>query len=31
MDVFRDGQKVFSYQESGLMPSVTELVRRVTG
>jgi len=31
MDVFRDGQKVFSYQESGRMPSVTELVTRITG
>jgi hypothetical protein len=31
MDVFRDGQRVFSYQESGIMPGVAELVKRVTG
>jgi hypothetical protein len=31
LDVFREGQKIFSYQESGVMPSLAELVKRVTG
>lgn len=30
LDIFRDGQKIFSHQESGTMPSVAELVKRVT-
>jgi predicted Rdx family selenoprotein len=29
MDVFRDGVMVFSYQESGTMPSLAKLVERV--
>jgi len=29
MDIFRDGVEIFSYQKSGKMPSVDELVRIV--
>ena len=29
MDIFRDGVEIFSYQKSGMMPSVEDLVQIV--
>ena len=31
MDIFRDGTRVFSYQESRVMPTVQQLVDMVRG